>query len=128
MASRAATEAKIDRVKQRGRPGPKIDVRKKDGNVITRIGATDNGGMYDIVFVTFDKDHFTEIKPGEKRGRTLVAARVVREYEILGTWSGKPADLRIPKKVNLGKGDCCLIVQKCEYGEIVVAVSLPFDS
>ena len=128
MAFRSATEAKIDRVKQRGRQGPKIDVRKEDGHVITRIGATDNGGMYDIVFVTFDKDHFTEIKPGEKRGRTLVAARVVREHEILGTWSGKPTDLRIPKKVKLGNGDCALIVQKCEYGEIVVAVSLPFNS
>ena len=59
---------------------------------------------------------------------TLVAASVVRGYEILGTWGGKPADLRIPKKVKLGDGDCALIVQKCEYGEIVVAVSLPFNS
>ena len=32
------------------------------------------------------------------------------------------------QKGKLGNGGCALIVQKREYGEIVVAVSLPFDS
>ena len=127
-SNRAAIEAEIDRVKRRGRQGPKIDVRKEDGDIIARIGAADNGGMYDIVFVTFDKDHSTEVKRGENRGRTLVNARVVREYEMIGTWSGKPVDLRIPMTGKLVNGGCALIVQKREYGEIVAAVSLPFDS
>ncbi len=127
-SNRAAIEAEIDRVKRRGRQGPKIDVRKEDGDIIARIGAADNGGMYDIVFVTFDKDHSTEVKRGENRGRTLVNARVVRKYEMIGTWSGKPVDLRIPMKGKLGNGGCALIVQKREYGESVAAISLPFDS
>ena len=84
-SNRAVIKAEIDRVKQRGRHEPKIDVRKEDGDIFARTGADDNGGMHDIVFVTFDKDHFTEIQPEANRGRTLVNARVVREYEMLGT-------------------------------------------
>tara|TARA_B100000214_G_scaffold283397_1_gene212987 strand:+ start:143 stop:313 length:171 start_codon:yes stop_codon:yes gene_type:complete len=41
---------------------------------------------------------------------------------------GKPADLLNPMKGTHGNGGCAAIIQKCEYGEIVVAVSLPFDS
>lgn len=127
-SNRGAIEAEIDKRKRSAKKGPKIKVHKEDGNIIAKIGGAKADGMYDIVFVTFDKDHSTEVKRGENRGRTLVNARVVREYEMLGSWSGAPVELSIPIAGRPGNGGCAILVQKREYGEIVAAVSLPFDS
>ena len=121
-------EADIKRRKQSMGAGTKIDVRKENGESVARIGAGEANGVYDIVFVTFDKNHSTEVKRGENRGKTLVNARVVREYDMLGSWSGEPVNLRIPIAGRPGNSGCAILVQKREYGEIVAFVSLPFDS
>lgn len=127
-SKRGVIEAEIKRRKQSMGAGPKIDVRKENGEIVARIGAGEANGVYDIVFVTFDKNHSTEVKRGENKGKTLVNARVVREYDMLGSWSGEPVNLRIPIAGRPGNGGCAILVQKREYGEIVAAVSLPFDS
>lgn len=127
-SNRRAIEREIERRRSAMQDGPRIAVRKSDGNIYARIGGAETDGMYDIVFVTFDKDHKTEVKRGENRGRTLVNARVVREYEMLGSWNGAPVDLKIPIAGRPGNGGCAILVQKREYGEIIAAVSLPFDS
>jgi hypothetical protein len=127
-SNRAAIEAEIERRKSASVEGPEIEVHKEDGAIVAKIGAGAASGVYDIVFVTFDKPHSTEVKRGENRGRTLVNAQVVRDYEMLGSWSGTPVDLRIPIAGRPGDGGCAILVQKRGYGEIVAAVSLPFDS
>ena len=127
-SKRGAIEAEIKRRKQSMGAGTKIDVRKENGESVARVGAGEANGVYDIVFVTFDKNHSTEVKRGENRGKTLVNARVVREYDMLGSWSGEPVNLRIPIAGRPGNSGCAILVQKREYGEIVAVVSLPFDS
>jgi len=101
---------------------------KKNCEIIAIIGAAESEGVYDIIFVTFDKNHSTEVKRGENRVKTLVNARMVREYDMLGSWSGKSVNLRMPIAARPGNAGCAILVQKREYGEIVAAVSLPFDS
>ena len=78
--------------------------------------------------MTFDKNYSTEVKRGENQGKTLVNACVVREYDMLDSWSGEPDNLRIPISGRPGDGGCAIPAQKREYGKIVAAVSLPFDS
>jgi len=78
--------------------------------------------------VTFDKNHSTEVKRGENQGKTLVNTCVVLEYDMLDSWSGEPTNLRLPIAGRPGDGGCAILVQKREYGKIVAAVSLPFDS
>ncbi|MGB0552415.1 MAG: DUF1223 domain-containing protein [Alphaproteobacteria bacterium] len=78
-SKRGVIEAEIKRRKQSMGAGPKIDVRKENGEIVARIGAGEANGVYDIVFVTFDKNYSTEVKRGENKGKTLVNARVVRE-------------------------------------------------
>tara|TARA_S200000501_G_C20262968_1_gene499418 strand:- start:213 stop:356 length:144 start_codon:yes stop_codon:yes gene_type:complete len=47
---------------------------------------------------------------------------------MLDSWSGEPNNLRIPISGRPGDGGCAIPAQKREYGKIVAAVSLPFDS
>ena len=47
---------------------------------------------------------------------------------MLGSWNGAPVDLKIQIAGRPGNGGCAILVQKREYGEIIAAVSLPFDS
>tara|TARA_A100001037_G_scaffold266366_1_gene258472 strand:+ start:556 stop:762 length:207 start_codon:yes stop_codon:yes gene_type:complete len=68
------------------------------------------------------------MKRGENRGRNLINARVVREYEMLGKWASSPVDLTIPIAVRPGNDRCAILIQKRGYGDIIAAVSLPFDS
>jgi hypothetical protein len=53
---------------------------------------------------------------------------MVQEYDMLGSWSGKPVKLRIPIAGRPYNGGCAILLQKREYGRIVAAISLPFDS
>jgi hypothetical protein len=58
----------------------------------------------------------------------MVNTSMVQEYDMLGSWSGKPVKLRIPIAGRPYNGGCAILVQKREYGRIVAAISLPFDS
>jgi len=120
-------ETEIKRRKQSMGAGPKIDVRKENSVITATIGAAKAKEVYDIVFVTFDENHSTEVKRGENQGKTLVNACVVLEYDMLDSWSGEPANLRLPIAGRPGDGGCAILVQKREYGKIVAAVSLTFD-
>jgi len=126
-SNRGKVEALIKRQKQSQDAGPKIKVRKEAGSIVAKISAARTSETYDIVFVTFDKEHQTAVKRGENRGRNLINARVVREYEMLGNWNGSPVDLTIPIAGRPGDGGCAILVQKRGYGEIIAAVSLPFE-
>ena len=126
-SNRGKVEALIDRQKRYKNSGPKIRVRKEAGSIVAKISAARTSDTYDIVFVTFDKEHETAVKRGENRGRNLINARVVREYEMLGKWTGSPVDLTIPIAGRPGNGGCAILIQKRGYGEIIAAVSLPFD-
>ena len=90
----AMIETEIKRRKQSMGAGPKIDVRKENSVITATIGAAKAKEVYDIVFVTFDENHSTEVKRGENQGKTLVNACVVLEYDMLDSWSGEPANLR----------------------------------
>ena len=127
-SKRAVIETEIKQRKRSMGAGPKIDVRKENSEIIAIIGAVESEGVYDIILVAFDKNHSKEVKRGENRGKTLVNARIVREYDMLGSWSGEPVNLHIPIASRPDNAGCAILVQKREYGAIVAAVSLPFDS
>ena len=84
-------KTEIKRRKQSMGAGPNIGVRKENSLITATIGASKAKEVYDMVFVTFDKNHSTEVKQGENPGKTLVNACVVLEFDMLDSWSGKPS-------------------------------------
>ena len=127
-SKRAIIETEIKRRKQSMGAGPKIDVRKANSANTATIGASKATEVYDIVFVNFDKNHSTEVKRVENRGKALVNACVVLEYGTLDSWSGEPANLGLPIDGRPGDGGCAILVQKRGYDKIVAAIGLPFNS
>ncbi|MCG8548360.1 MAG: DUF1223 domain-containing protein, partial [Alphaproteobacteria bacterium] len=117
----------IRRSQSSDRVQPPITLRRDGMKLIVNIGEADVSGEYDITFVTFDKPHVTKVKRGENRGRTLINANVVRELDVVGTWSGKPVEVAVSLEGKDGDGGCAIIVQKRGPGSVLVAASMPFE-
>ncbi len=124
---RAEIEARIAALRRARIYGPKISVRKENGDVLVEIGGAHTAEEYDILFVTFDKMRTTRVRRGENRGRTLQNVNVVRDYERVGRWTGAPVSLRIRVAGRPGDGGCAVLVQKRGYGRIIAAATLPFQ-
>lgn len=62
-SNRGKVEALIDRQERYKNSSPKIKVRKEAGSIVAKISAARTSDIYDIVFVTYDKEHETGRKP-----------------------------------------------------------------
>ncbi len=125
-SNRGGIEAEISRQKAKPGYGPKIVVRKENGQIIAKVGGAHVKDTYDIVFLTFDNEKETRVMRGENRGLTLANARVVREFEIVGTWRGAPVTRKISILGRDGDGGCAILVQRPNHGRIIAAATLPF--
>jgi hypothetical protein len=107
--------------------GPAVAMKRKGETLDVSVGSAKAGGTYDVVLVTFDKPHVTEVRRGENRGRKLTNANVVREIKSIGTWSGKAKSFDVPLAGMDGDGGCAVLVQKRGPGPVVAAAKMPFD-
>ena len=97
-------------------PGLSID---RDGVGITLPAYDGLEAGAELWLITFDAQHKTKVERGENRGAELVNRNVVRSLKSLGTWNGKPAQLRAgADKLGPG-GQLALIVQKPDLGPII---------
>ena len=124
-SKRAAVVAEIARRRAARGDGPALTLSMEGDTMVARIAAGSADGAYDIVLLTFDREHTTDVERGENSGRQLTNAHVVREYEKLGSWTGDAVERRVPMTGRAGNGGCAVLVQKQGYGEIVAAASLP---
>lgn len=106
--------------------GPSVAMTRSGDNIRVRIGGTDRVGAYDVYFITYDAQHTTEVARGENRGKTLVNTNIVREFDRIGHWTGKPMELDVTIAGKKGDGGCAVIVQQRGPGPVVAAASLPF--
>ena len=80
--------------------------------------------IYDIIVVSFDDRHETEITRGENRGKTLVSSNIVRDMHVVGTWTGGDMSANLHIDNLRGDGGCAVLLQKQGGGEILAAAML----
>jgi len=80
-----------------------LPVNIKDGTVT--VGA--NTESVEVLFVRLLKQHETNVKGGENKGRKLSGKNIVLEAEILGQTRNKPIEFKLPK---VGEGETCAIL------------------
>jgi hypothetical protein len=91
---------------------PAVALARKGDMLTVAIGPVATTATYDVVFVTFDKPHVTEVQRGENRGQKLKNSNVVRELTVLGAWTGKAASYDVPLAGKEGDGGCAILIQR----------------
>ncbi len=126
-SKRHQVEKKISLAQGAASTGPVVNLEKVGDSVRVRVGGEKSEGAYDIFFVTFDAKHKTKILRGENRGETLVNTNIVRAWDRVGQWSGKPVELMVSLAGKKGDGGCAVIIQAANHGPIVAAGLLAYD-
>tara|TARA_Y100001934_G_C12276105_1_gene737464 strand:- start:453 stop:1181 length:729 start_codon:yes stop_codon:yes gene_type:complete len=106
---------------------PKLSLSKPaKGQLKIDIGAGEADGQYDVIFVTYDKPHITQVTRGENEGRKLINANVVRSMQQVANWNGQALSKVISVGSKAGNGGCAVLIQKRNHGPIVAAAQLQF--
>jgi hypothetical protein len=125
---RGEVEKLIRKYRARNADRPSIAMSRKGDVLKVNVGPAKNVGQNEVVLVTFDKPHVTEVRRGENRGRKLVNSNVVREIVPLGTYSGKPETYKVSLDGKDGDGGCAILVQKRGQGPVLTAAKMPFEN
>lgn len=101
---------------------PKVRVLKSGENALTvSVDGDPHGRIYDLFLITYDKEHRTEVKRGENRGRTLVNRNVVRDALLIRQWMGEDFEQEIPVEKFAEAGGWVLLLQQAGHGPIAAA-------
>lgn len=74
-------------------------------NGAVTVGA--NKKSVEVLFVRLLKQHETNVKGGENKGRKLSGKNIVLEAEVLGKTRNKPMEFKLPK---VGEGETCAVL------------------
>jgi hypothetical protein len=135
-------EAKLRRLIANGKLSDHAAAAKVDLAVmadrlhITASGsAADTGGQTPVLMlVTFVDDAPVAIDRGENRGHTMTNTHAVKDWRILGMWTGETMEIDLPLVTLFGpdarKAGCAAILQSVTAdgapGEILAAAQLEF--
>ncbi|UCH72651.1 MAG: DUF1223 domain-containing protein [Rhodospirillales bacterium] len=126
-SQRQRAEAQIRSAREMAREAPRLIVENREREAVIRVDGSGPPGIYDIVLVTYDREHRTAVTAGENRGQILVEANVVRSFERVGQWAGLPVRLTVPLDAMPGDGGCAVLLQRAGVGPIAVAAAFPLD-
>ena len=88
------------------------EVSFTDGEV-----AVKGGGKGEVIFVRLLREHSTDVKGGENKGRKLSGKNIALEGMVLGKWAGKDKSFDLPE---VGEGEtCAVIVQAPKSGRVL---------
>lgn len=124
---RDLVEGQIDAAlahKAEGRPA--LALSHGDGGFTIKITGPEDAGAYDLVMVTFDEKHVTEVTRGENSGKQLVNAHVVRSMKTLASWDGGDTSHTFKLPTAAGDGGCAVLLQRKGGGPIIAAAALDF--
>jgi len=124
---RDEVESLIERYRAEIAGGPAIKMTRTGDTLGVSVAAAAAAGTYDVMLVTFDKPHVTDIRRGENRGRKATNANVVRELIPLGSWSGKAATYDVSLAGKAGDAGCAVLVQKRGQGPVLAAAKMAFS-
>jgi hypothetical protein len=114
-SDRSAAEVAIREARDAGATAATV-TGVRSGNAIT---VTVGGGVGSarVVLVGYDAQHVTAVGRGENTGRTLTESNIVRSFEPIGQWSGKPAVFNPP----VPAGEKTAVLLEAPDGRIVGA-------
>ncbi|MER0239800.1 DUF1223 domain-containing protein [Fulvimarina sp. MAC8] len=95
-----------------------------------------DGSLPVLIVVTYDARSKTEITRGENLGSTLVETNPVRDWRIMGAWSGEPMKISLPISTLTtganGENGCAVFIQLMsqtgEPGPILSATRLDLSA
>jgi len=102
---------------------------KRDGDTISVSlpnGGTD--GTAAVYAVLFDREHVTDVRRGENRGRKLAYSNVVRDMERVATWRGEALTLPLNGLPTGGRDACAIIIQSERTGQILGSAVIDLKS
>lgn len=105
---------------------PAVALARKGDMLTVAVGPAATSATYDVVFVTFDKPHVTEVQRGENRGQRLKNSNVVRELTVLGAWTGKAVSYDVSLTGKEGDGGCAILIQRRGQGPVLAAAKLAY--
>ncbi len=126
----SSSPAKISQLIESARATPKLQLAfdQEGGKHTLRIPAADFKGEANVLVVFYDTRHVTDIKRGENGGRSLEYHNVVREFRVVGRYTGEA--MAIPVETSAaeaaGRGGCVVIVQEGSAGPVLGALKMPF--
>ena len=77
--------------KARALPRIALDLDRAGNTIAIKLPESTQPVNADVFMVVFDKEHTTDVKRGENRGRTITNRNVVRSLKRLGNWRGEPS-------------------------------------
>lgn len=108
--------------KARNLPRIALNVDRQGNSLAVLLPDSTQPMNADVFMVVFDKEHTTDVKRGENRGKTITNRNVVRSLKRIGSWRGEAA--RISSALG-GSGDACaIIVQSRDTGAILGAAKI----
>ncbi len=122
-SKRRQAESRIRTARTQQGIAPRLAVENRGREAVITVDGSGPAGIYDILVVTYDREHETRVTAGENRGKTLVEANVVRGFERVGQWAGAPVAVTVPLDPMAGDGGCAVLLQRAGGGPIAAAAT-----
>lgn len=87
-SDRSSAEAAIQKAKAADSTSAPLSAVRKGNAITVSVGA--GSGSAQVILVGYDAQHTTAVGRGENGGRTLKESNIVRSFEPIGQWTGKP--------------------------------------
>ena len=84
---------------------PELYIPVEIDNNTVKIGGSD--AAVDVLFVRLLKEHETDVKGGENKGRKLAGKNIVLEAKVLGQTGSSATEYKIP---SVGQGETCAVL------------------
>ncbi|CAE6939412.1 hypothetical protein R75471_05254 [Paraburkholderia domus] len=88
-SDRSSAEVAIQKAKDADSSAAQVSAVRKGNAITVSVGA--GSGSAQVILVGYDAQHVTAVGRGENGGRTLKESNIVRSFQPLGQWTGKPA-------------------------------------
>lgn len=92
---------------------PELSIPVEIDNNTVKIDGSD--AAVDVLFVRLLKQHETDVKGGENKGRKLAGKNIVLEAKILGQTGANATEYKIP---TVGQGETCAVLLQSLGGKV----------
>ncbi|RKT26958.1 hypothetical protein B0G69_2754 [Paraburkholderia sp. RAU2J] len=114
-SDRSTGEAAIQKAKDADSTAMPVSAVRKGNAITVSVGA--GSGSAQVILVGYDAQHVTSVGRGENGGRTLKESNIVRSFQPIGQWMGKP----VMFEAQIPAGEKTAILLEAPDGHIVGA-------
>jgi hypothetical protein len=114
-SDRSSAEVAIQHAKDEDSTATPVSAIRTGNAITVSVGA--GSGNAQVILVGYDAQHVTAIGRGENGGRTLKESNIVRSFQQIGQWNGKPVVFNPP----VPTGEKTAVLLEAPNGHIVGA-------